>query len=124
MKKKAADRRGEEGKIQGEPERCSEVGDQVASYLEGLLPSGPKTRFEGHVERCIQCRGLLVRARKRREAFNRVLAEAITPSNKAPFQLVENVRTCLRCFSSPGSEVCPRLRGRLRLVTKPVSPLE
>lgn len=40
---------------------CSTVADRIAGYLDGELARSERTLFEGHLEQCASCQGLLER---------------------------------------------------------------
>lgn len=104
-------------------EACGRTRRLLGSYLDGQLEPGPRSEVERHLASCFACTGTLMKARRGREAFNRVLRDTLAEGNAAPTKLRENVSVCLHCFTSPGSVRCPKLHRKLRLVPQPPEAL-
>ena len=96
----------------------------MAAYLDEQLDTAQREALEGHISRCFGCLGFLLRARRRREAFNRVVKDTLREGRAAPAKLRDDVKICLNCLTIPGSVRCPRLKAYLRLVPAPPKALQ
>jgi hypothetical protein len=91
----------------------------MAEYLDEQLDAAHRDALERHLFHCFGCMGYLLKARRRREAFNRVVRDTLCEGHAAPVKLRDEVKVCLNCLTAPGSVRCPRLKGYLRLVPTP-----
>jgi anti-sigma factor RsiW len=58
---------------------CQELVELVTDYLEDVLASGERRRFEQHLDECDGCRAYLAQMRTTIELVGRLSPEAITP---------------------------------------------
>jgi anti-sigma factor RsiW len=91
----------------------------MMAYLDEQLDGDQRDTLEEHVSRCFGCLGFLLKAKRKREAFNRAVKDTLGEGRTAPAKLREEVKVCLNCLTAPGSVRCPRLKLSLRLVPAP-----
>ena len=61
---------------------CREVVELVTRYLEGALPAGERTRFEGHLSVCPHCTRYLEQFRQTIRATGKLREEDLAPEVK------------------------------------------
>ena len=62
---------------------CNELVEIVTDYIEGLLPTGERQRFEAHLAECPGCETYLEQMRVATASVGRLSTEAISPAAKA-----------------------------------------
>ena len=45
--------------MQSTPTQCQQARDAASDYLDGYLPDGARSTFEGHLETCSSCHGFM-----------------------------------------------------------------
>lgn len=61
---------------------CHELVELVTDYLEGVLSSEDRRRFEEHLDECEPCRFYLEQMRKTIDALGRLRAEQLDPTEQ------------------------------------------
>lgn len=65
------------------PLTCRELVELVTEYLEGLLSSADRSRFEEHVMSCPPCRAHLEQMKYTLELLGRIPEESVSPDAEA-----------------------------------------
>ena len=62
---------------------CREFVELVTEYLEGVMSTGDRTRFEAHLDHCDECREYLAQFRATIAAVGHLPPESIAPEAEA-----------------------------------------